>query len=339
MGRPEFRLAVLDDYQNFSATFLPWKSLRDVCVVPFSDHVDSEIDLVNRLLDFNAVMRIRERTPFPRSVLEKLPQLRLLLATGMRNAGTLDLAAADELDITVCATGAIHQTTVEVTWAFILTHFRRFAQEAASFRAGGWQIGLGRGLAGRTMGIVGLGNMGVPVARIAHVFGMRVIAWSPNLTDEKATAHSVQRVGKATLFKEADVVTLHMPLDRLTRGIVGASEIRSMKPDSFLVNTSRSELIDLDALCDALTNRRIGGLGVDVFEQEPLPAAHPFRHLPNVIGTPHIGFVTEENYTMLFQQSFENLTAYLHNAPIRRISAARPFLEDSQVALQRGLQG
>lgn len=328
------RLAVLDDYQAITLKIVDWSKAPNVTVVPFTDHVHDEDQLVARLSEFDAVMRIRERTAFPRSILSRLPRLRLLLATGMRNGRSIDLAAAKELGVTVCATDALHQTTVELTWAMILSLFRRIPQETASLRAGGWQIGLGRGLAGKTLGVLGLGAMGVPVACIGQAFGMKVAAWSPNLTPERAAEHGVECVSKADLFARSDVVTIHIPHSNTTEGIVGAGEIASMKRSAYLINTSRPKLVDEAALIRALANGQIAGAGIDVFEIEPLPVGHPFRVLPNVIATPHIGFVTEENYRLFFEQSLENLIAFQSDRPIRSISAERPFLPDSQVAVR-----
>ena len=332
------RLAILDDYQGVALDIVDWRRVPGVVVVPFRDHVHDEDQLVARLAGFEAIMRIRERTAFPRSVLSRLPCLKLLLATGMRNARSLDLQAADELGITVCTTDALHQTTVEVTWALIIALMRGLPQETASLRAGGWQAGLGRGLAGKTLGIVGLGNMGVPVARIAKVLGMRVIAWSRNLTPERTAPHGVECVSKEGLFRQSDVVTLHLPHSDTTEGTVGAAEIAAMKETAFLINTARPRLVDEPALISALQEGRIAGAGLDVYEIEPLPAGHPFRTLPNVIATPHIGFVTEENMRMFFEESLENLSAYLRGKPVNRISAAQPFLPDSQVAKQMHAQ-
>jgi phosphoglycerate dehydrogenase-like enzyme len=328
------RLAILDDYQEAARRLVDWRRVTGVVAVPFRDHVHDVDELVGRLEEFDAVMRIRERTEFPRAVLERLPKLKLILATGMRNARSLDLDAADELGVTVSTTDALHQTTVEVTWALILGLFRQIPRETASFRAGGWQIGLGRGLEGRTLGIIGLGNMGLPVARIGQNFGMKVIAWSPNLTPERTRPHDVGCVAKDELFASADVVTVHMPLSDSTQGLVGSREIGLMKRDAYLINTARPQIVEEAALIAALSEARIGGAGLDVFEIEPLPANHPFRILPNVLATPHVGFVTEENYRIFFEQSLENLQAFLSGSPIRTICASRPFLSDSQVAKQ-----
>ncbi len=311
------RLAILDDYHDLAFKWADWHSLEGVAVVPYSDHVHDSERLIERLSEFDAVMRIRERTHFPRSVLQRLPRLKLLLATGMRNARSLDLQAAHELGITVCTTDAIHATTVEITWAFILGLFRRVHQEAASLRAGGWQRQLGAGLDGKTLGILGLGNMGIPVARVGQAFGMKIIAWSPNLTPERAGEHQVECVSKAELFARSDAITIHMPLADATIGVVSAADIARMKPTAFLINTSRSELADQAALIDALAEGRIAGAGIDVFDVEPLPLNHPYRSLPTVLATPHIGFATEENFRIFFEQSFENIAAYLKGDPIR----------------------
>ena len=328
------RLAVLDDYQGLALTQVDWSSAMGVTVVPFKDHVHDVDELVARLSEFDAVMRIRERTEFPRAALERLPRLKLILATGMRNAKSIDLAAADALGIVVCTTDALHQTTVELAWAFILCLSRRVLDEALSVRSGGWQTGLGFGLAGRTLGVVGLGNMGIPVATIGRAFGMKVVAWSPHLSAERASPHGVSAVTKQQLFRDADVISIHMPLSDATIGLVGRDELALMKPGAFLVNTSRPHLVDQPALIDALRQRRIGGAGLDVFDIEPLPAGHPYRTLPNVIATPHIGFVTAENYQIFFEESLQNLQAFLSGKPIRTINAATPFLADSQVAMQ-----
>jgi phosphoglycerate dehydrogenase-like enzyme len=326
------RIAILDDYQGVANELVDWSEAPGVTVVPFRDHVHEEHELIARLAGFDGVMRIRERTVFSRSVIEALPDLKLILATGMRNARSLDLNAAAERGITVCATDVHHATTVEVVWMMLLALFRGYRQETESLRAGGWQWGLGRGLEGKTLGIVGLGKMGQPVATVAHAFGMKVIAWSPNLTPERCQPHGAECVSKDELFKRADAVTIHMPDTNATTGIVGAHEIALMKPTAFLINTARPALVDEAALIEALTSNRIAGAGIDVFETEPLARDDVYRTLPNVIATPHIGFVTLENYEFFFQQSLENLKAYLAGTPIRVINPEKPFLETSPMA-------
>ena len=256
----------------------------------------------------------------------------------MRNARSIDLPAADELGIVVCTTEAQHQTTVEVTWALILGLFRSIPQETASLRAGGWQVSLGRGLAGKTLGVLGLGNMGIPVAQIAQLFGMNVIAWSRNMTPERAGIHQVQSVSKEALFSQSDVITIHMPLSDATLGLVSATDLARMKKDAFLVNTSRPQIVDERALFEVLEKRLIGGAGLDVFETEPLPLQHPYRSMPNVLATPHIGFVTKENMEEFVHTSLKNLLAFLAGTPINVINGARPFLPDSQVSKQMHAQ-
>ncbi len=328
------KLAILDDYQSIAHRFVDWSVVPDLKVISFNDHAISENELIGRLSDFDAVMRIRERTEFPRRVLESLPNLRLILATGMRNARSIDLAATDDLGVTVCTTDALHQTTVEVTWLLILALFRGFPAEYELLRSGGWQYGVGTGLAGKTLGVLGLGNMGRPVAKIGQGFGMNVIAWSPNLTSERAQPFDVECVSKEDLFRQSDALTIHIPHADTTEGLVDAHSISLMKPGAFIINTSRPKLVDEVALLNALEIGGLGGVGLDVFEIEPLPRDHPYRKLNNVIATPHMGFVTEENYQIFFSESRENLEAYIKGKPIRVITSDTPFLPGSQVAQQ-----
>lgn len=316
------RIAFLDDYQSVALSMADWSQLpRDSELVAFADHVKDEDRLVARLAEFDAVCRVRERTEFPRRVLERLPRLKLLLATGLRNTRSIDLKAARDLGITVCATGSHTFPTVEVTWAMILSLFRCVHSEHTSVRAGGWQQSLGRSVRDKTLGILGLGKLGIPVARIGQAFGMRVIAWSPNLTPERAEAAGAECVSKEALFSDADVVTIHMPESERSIGIVGAGDIARMKPSAFLVNTARTPLVDQPALIEALRKERIGGAAVDVYDYEPLPLNHPYRHLPNVLATPHIGYVIEENYRIYFEETAENILAFLSGKPIRVLDA------------------
>lgn len=314
------RIAVLDDYQSVTFAYGDWGKVPGVTVVPFADHVHDDDGLVARLADFDGVMRIRERTAFPRSVLERLPRLKLILATGIRNADSIDLTAARDLGITVCSTQALQRETVEITWGLVISLMRGLPREIGSVRHGGWQLGVGRRLTGKSLGIVGLGTMGVPVARVGLAFEMDVQAWSPNLTQQRVELPGVRAVSKDELFSTSDVITLHMPFSERSRGIVGHEDIARMKPDAYLVNTSRPLLIDQKALLEALSERRIGGLGVDVYESEPLAPESPFRSLTNVVATPHIGFVTEDNYRLFFGQSIENLANFIAGKPSRVIN-------------------
>jgi phosphoglycerate dehydrogenase-like enzyme len=316
------RVAVLDDYQSVAFRFADWGRLssRGVSVVPFADHVHDPDALVARLAEFDAVMRMRERTEFPAEVLGRLPRLKLILATGIRNAGSIDLPAARALGITVCSTEALQSETVEVTWGLMISLFRGLPREIASVRAGGWQLGIGRRLTGKTLGIVGFGTMGIPVSKVAQAFGMSVQAWSPNLTSARTDPHGVKAVSKSELFSTSDAITIHVPMSPATRGLVGREDIARMRASAVLVNTSRAPIVDEQALIEALHSRRIGGYGVDVYESEPLTWDHPYRHLDNVVATPHIGYVTEENYRLFFGQSLENLDAFLQGTPLRVIN-------------------
>lgn len=312
------RIAILDDYQSVALSMADWSVLpAGVEVVSFRDHLHDEDALVARLEDFDAISRMRERTEFPRRVLERLPQLKLLLATGRRNSDTIDLAAATELGITVCSTASIPCFPVELTWGLVLALFRRIPFEHAAVQGGRWQSGLGRGLNGRTLGVVGLGTIGLPVARIGQAFGMEVIAWSRNLTAERTAEAGAARVSKEELLERSDAVTLHVPLTPQSTHLIGEAELARMKSDAYLINTSRGPLIDEAALVRALKGRRIGGAGLDVFDVEPLPAEHPLRGLDNAVLTPHIGYVTEDNYRVYFTQTVENIQAYLAGKPMR----------------------
>lgn len=325
------RLAILDDYLDHYRQHCDWSDIDGLDVLSFRDRANSFQELVGRLRGCDAVMRIRERSVFDRRLIEALPDLRLILATGMRNTRSLDLAATDERGITVCTTDALHQSTVEVVWWLILSLMRKLHAEHSVLRQGGWQTNLGEGLQGKTLGVVGFGAMGQPVAAIGRILGMTVLAWSPNLTPERTEGAGVACVGKQALFERSDVISLHMPMSDRSRGIVDAQAIAWMKPNAHLINTSRAGLVDNDALRVALLSGRIGGAGLDVFGIEPLPRDDPFRHLPNVIATPHVGFVTRENMDRFFNDSRENLLAYLAGTPIRRITRDQPFLAESQV--------
>jgi phosphoglycerate dehydrogenase-like enzyme len=309
------KIAILDDYQNVATSLADWDSLGAEVVVFTKPFTDAD-EVVRRLAGFGVLVAMRERTRFPAEVLERLTDLRLLVSTGPVNAA-IDVAAARRLGVTVCGTGYVSHPTAEHTWALILGAARNLVAEADSMRSGGWQLSVGVGLHGKTLGILGLGRLGSSVARIGQAFGMTTIAWSQNLTPEKAAEHGVRAVTKEQLFAESDVLSIHVVLSGRTRGLAGAAELRSMKPTAILVNTSRGPVIDEDALVDILRERRIRGAAIDVFGTEPLPADHPLRPLPNALLTGHIGYVTSELYQTFYQDSVEDIAAFRAGNPIR----------------------
>ena len=304
-------VAILDDYQNVALRLADWSGVRRHAeITVFSDHVADPSAVVERLRPFDAVCVMRERTPLTREILQQLPNLKLIASTGPRNASIETQTAAD-LGIAVTATGYNSTPTIEFTWSLILASMRGIDREAASLRVGGWQRDLGSNLRGKSLGVVGLGNIGREVARIGLAFGMKVIAWSQNLTEAKASAAGATLVDKQTLFREADVVTVHLVLSGRTRGLIGAPEFARMKPNARFVNTSRGPIVDEAALIEALRARRIAGAAVDVFDVEPLPPDHPFRKLDNVLATPHIGYVTEDLYRTLYADAAANIATWL----------------------------
>jgi phosphoglycerate dehydrogenase-like enzyme len=305
------KIAILDDYQNVALRLADWSGIRKHAeIVVFNDHVADSSAVIERLRPFDVVCVMRERTPLPRDVLQQLPNLRLIASTGPRNAA-IDTQAATDLSIAVTATGYESIPTIEFTWSLILASMRGVDREAASLRAGGWQTGLGSNLRGKTLSVVGLGNVGKEVARIGLAFGMKVIAWSQNLTEEKASAAGAILVDKQTLFRDADVVTVHVVLSGRTKGIIGQSEFALMKPTARLVNTSRGPIVDEAALIEALQAGRIAGAAIDVFDVEPLAPDHPFRKLENVLATPHIGYVTEDLYRTFYGDAAANIAKWL----------------------------
>ncbi|MBA8805071.1 phosphoglycerate dehydrogenase-like enzyme [Nocardioides ginsengisegetis] len=310
------RCVILDDYQGVARGLADWSSLAaDVDAV--TEHLDGDA-LVERLAGAEVVVVMRERTPVTRELLERLPDLRLVVTSGMRNA-SIDLAACAERGITVCGTGSSSTPPVELTWALVLGLVRRVVPEATALREGGpWQSTLGGDLAGATLGVVGLGKIGSRVAAIGRAFGMEVVAWSPHLTDERAGAAGVPRARSLTeLLAASDVVTLHLVLSGSTRGLIGAAELGEMRRSAYLVNTSRAGLVDTDALVEALRAGRIAGAGLDVYDVEPLPADHPLRSLSTVLGTPHLGYVTEGNYRTYFAEAVEDIAAWRAGEPVR----------------------
>jgi phosphoglycerate dehydrogenase-like enzyme len=304
-------IAVLDDYQHVALQMADWSPLEGrATITVFSDHLSDPDALVARLAPFDAICVMRERTPLSRAILERLPRLRMIASTGAGNA-SIDKEAAHERGIAITNTGYSSHGAIELTWALILAALRNIPEEVASFRSGGWQVGVGGDLSKRTLGIMGLGRIGAASARIAHAFGMQTIAWSPNLTREKAEAAGSQLVTKDQLLERADIVTVHLVLGTTTRGIVGAAEIAKMKPSAWLVNTSRGPLVDEAALVEALRHKRIAGAALDVYATEPLPADHPLRTLPNVVATGHVGFVSRESYEVFYGDTVKNLVAWL----------------------------
>jgi phosphoglycerate dehydrogenase-like enzyme len=305
------RIAILDDYQNVALSMADWSGLNgSAAITVFNDHLSDTGAVVARLQPFDIVCVMRERTPMTRAVIEGLPKLRLIASTGTMNA-SIDLKAATEHGIEVVHTRYSSLPTIELTWALILASVRNLIAENASLRAGGWQLFVGDDLAGRTLGVLGLGNVGGAVARIGKAFGMDVIAWSQNLTAERAAEAGVALVTKEELFRRADIVTVHLVLSGRTRGLVGAGELALMKPTARLVNTSRGPIVVEADLISALENGRIAGAAIDVFDQEPLPADHPFRRLPNVLATPHIGYVSRGLYARFYQGTVDNIRQWL----------------------------
>jgi phosphoglycerate dehydrogenase-like enzyme len=311
------RVAILDDYQGVALRMADWGRLpAGTDVVVFPDHLADPGTVAARLAEFDIVMAMRERTPFPRALLERLPRLRLLITSGMRNAA-IDLAAATERGILVCGTGGLPYPTAELAWALILALFRRVPAEDRATRAGHWQQSVGLGLNGKTLGVLGLGTLGSRVARVGRAFEMDVIAWSQNLSAQRAAEVGATLVAKDELLGRSDIVTIHLVLGDRTRGLLGARELALMKPSAYLVNTSRGPIVDEAALVRALRAGTIAGAGLDVFDEEPLPLGHPLRQLPNTVITPHLGYVTEETYRIFFGQAVEDVEAFLRGAPVR----------------------
>jgi phosphoglycerate dehydrogenase-like enzyme len=312
-------VAILDDFQNVTRTLADWGRLPPhVSVTVFNDHVEGE-PLVERLKPFDVLVVTRERTKLPRNLVAQVPRLKLVVTAGMRNLG-IDLAACREHGVLVCGTGSGSSPTAELAWGLILALARHIPEEDRSLRAGAWQKTIGIGLKGKTLAVLGLGRLGTQVARVGLAFDMKVIAWSQNLTAERAAEVGCTRVEKADLFRMADVLTIHLLLSDRTRGLVGRDELALMKPTAFLVNTARAAIVDEQALIDALMNRTIGGAGLDVFEREPLPADAPILRAPNTVLTPHLGYVTRETYDVYFPQALEDIEAWLAGKPIRVIT-------------------
>ena len=310
------RVVALDDLEHVALAAADWSRLGpDVTVEALGEHLDGDA-LVEALAGADVVVCMRERTPFPRALVERLPDLRLLVTTGARNAA-IDLAACREAGVVVCGTTGGSPAVVEHAWALILAAARDLPGRAASMRTGGWAPTAGFDLAGKTLGLVGLGRTGAAMARIGDVLGMHVVAWSQNLTAERASAYGAVPVSKAELFATSDVVSLHVLLSDRTRGLVGRPELRAMKPTAWLVNTSRGPVVDEDVLVEALREKWFAGAALDVFGTEPLPADHPLRSLPNTILTPHTGYVTLDTFRAWYADAVEDVAAWLAGAPVR----------------------
>ncbi|WP_330258920.1 D-2-hydroxyacid dehydrogenase family protein [Streptomyces murinus] len=315
------RCAVLDDFQGVAVESADWSVLGDaVEVESLRTHLADEDALAAALAEYDIVVTLRERVGFPGSLLARLPRLRLIVATGMRNT-VIDYAAAEKYGVTVCGTQSSGTPPVELTWALLLGLARGIVQENTALRTGGpWQSTVGADLHGARLGVLGLGRIGGKVARVGLAFGMRVAAWSPRLTEERAAAAGVElAVSKEELLAESDFVSVHVPGGDRTRGLVGAAELALLKPTAYLINTSRASVVDQDALLAALHEGRIAGAGIDVFDIEPLPADHPMRTAPRLLATPHLGYVSTANYRTYFTQAVEDIQAYLAKSPVRQL--------------------
>ncbi|WP_017907153.1 D-2-hydroxyacid dehydrogenase family protein [Pseudomonas asplenii] len=311
------QIAVIDDWQGVAGEVVDWSVLAGIGQVSFvHDYPAATEVMAERLAGYDVICVMRERSTFDEALLRRLPRLRLLVTGGMRNAA-LDIKAANALGIQVCGTESYKHAAPELTWALVMALSRNLVKEANALRAGDWQVGLGNDLYGKTLGILGLGSIGQKVARYGQAFGMRVIAWSQNLTAERAAEAGVEYVGKQALFEQADLLSVHLVLSDRSRGLVDAQALGWMKPTARLVNTARGPIVDEAALISALRHGRLAGAALDVFEQEPLPADHPFRTLDNVLATPHVGYVSQNNYRMFYGQMIEDIQAWAVGAPIR----------------------
>jgi phosphoglycerate dehydrogenase-like enzyme len=311
------RIALMDDYQKVACGCADWSGLPAGCELEvFHDHLADRDALAKRLANFDIAMALRERTAFPAALLERLPRLKMIPTAGPRNA-SIDVEACTRLGIVVCHTAGGPDSTSELTWGLILSLLRHIPYEHHALRGGRWQTTVGTEVGGRVLGTIGLGHIGTRVARVAQAFGMRVLAWSQNLTPEKAQAAGAQAVSLEQLLRESDVVTIHTRLSDRTRGLLGAKQLAWMRPSAVLINSSRGPIVDEAALVDALRSRRIAGAGIDVYDVEPLPANHPYLALDNVVLTPHLGYVTHEVYRGFYGQTLENIVAYLNGEPKR----------------------
>jgi phosphoglycerate dehydrogenase-like enzyme len=313
-------IALLDDYQNVALKMADWSRLQAAHrITVFNEHIKDVDTLAKALAGFEIIGIMRERTPFTRALFEKLPNLKLLITTGMRNA-SVDMKAAADHNVTVCGTNAGNHATAELAFGLLLSLARHLHTEFRNMREGRWQTTVGNDVRGKTLGLLGLGRLGGEVAKYAKVFGMNTIAWSQNLTTERATEAGVERVEKADLFRRADFISVHLVLSDRSRGLVSAPELALMKPTASIINTSRGPIIDANALAAALKEKRIAGAALDVYDSEPLPADHPIRSEPRAVLTPHIGYVTEETYRTFYGNMVESIDGWLAGKPVRVIS-------------------
>ena len=314
------KLAILDDYQGVALNSADWSQVEQSADISiFDTHLGDADVVVRALYGFDIIVAMRERTPFPQYVLERLPKLRLLVTTGMRNLA-IDLAAARKQGIDVCGTPMLGYPAAEHTWALILSLVKQVPAENLSMHRGGWQVSLSTGLQNNTLGILGLGKLGLQVARVGLAFGMKVQAWSANLTPERCAESGVVYASREALFATSDIVTVHLVLSDRTRGLVGATEFQMMKPTAYLVNTSRGPIVQESALVSALQGGSIAGAGLDVFDTEPLPQNHPLRGLDNAVLTGHTGYVMRENYTTGYRGAVEAISAWLNGKPVRLLN-------------------
>ncbi len=309
------KIAVLDDYQNKSLELADWSEIQKVAsITVFNDHLADADQIIKRLLPFDIICVMRERTPITAKIIEGLSQLKLIVSTGSKNA-SIDIEAATKKNITVLHTGYTPTPAIEMTWALILGVARNIASENASLRSNGWQQKIGSDLKGKTLALLGLGNIGSQVALIGKAFGMNIIAWSQNLTEDKAHAAGAKLVSKEELFKEADFLSVHLVLSPRSLGVVGNHELELMKPTAFLINTSRGPIVNEAALINVLQNKKIAGAAVDVYDTEPLQKDHPFRMLDNVLATPHIGYVSHGLYKTFYGDTVKNIQDWLAARP------------------------
>ncbi len=316
------KIAILDDYQNVARDFADWSRLPDGVEATFFRDTIADMDaLVARLEPFEVIGAMRERTPFPRALIERLPNLRLLVTTGMRNK-SIDFQAAKDNGVVTCGTGGVAHATAELAFALILALARNLAEENRSVREGGWQLGVGRDLNGATLGVIGLGRLGSQVAAMGRAFGMEILAWSQNLTAERAAEAGATLVSKEELLARADFATIHLLLSERTRGLIDAAALSAVRPTSYLVNTSRAPIVDTAALVAALNEGGLAGAALDVHDVEPLPADDPLRRVENLLLTPHIGYVTRRTYEVFYGEMLEDILAWLDGAPVRVIEPA-----------------